>query len=62
MTGKLVRIDVTRPQIGRLRDEVFCNQRLSQVQRRKAASRVVSLPRDGSRVDFFCEGEFVGSV
>jgi len=62
MTTKTVRIDVTSLQFGRLRQEVFCNQRLSVGQRRKAVRRVMILPADGSRVDLYCEGKFVGAV
>ncbi len=62
MSAKIVRIDVTREQFGRLREEVFCNQRLSAVQRRRAVKKVVPLPADGSRVDLYCDGEFVGAV
>lgn len=62
MTAKTVRIDVTSLQFGRLRQEVFCNQGLSVGQRRKAVRRVLPLPTDGSRVDLYCEGKFVGAV
>ena len=62
MTARTVRINVTSLQIGRLRHEVFSNQRLSMEQRRKAARRVLPLPFDGSRVDLYCDGEFVGAV
>lgn len=59
---KTVRIDVTSLQFGRLRREVFCNQRLSVGQRRKAVRRVLPLPANGGRVDLYCEGKFVGAV
>jgi hypothetical protein len=62
MTARIVRIDVTNLQIGRLRHEVFSNQKLSVEQRRKAVRRVLPLPGDGSRVDLYCEGKFVGAV
>ncbi len=62
MSTKTVRIDVTSEQIGRLRQEVFCNQRLSEVERRKAVRKVLPLPLDGSRVDLYCDGKFVGAV
>ncbi len=62
MSTKTVRIDVTAEQFGRLREEVFCNQRLSEVERRKAVKRVLPLPLDGSRVDLYCDGKFVGTV
>ena len=62
MTAKTVRIDVTSLQFGRLRQEVFCNQGLSVGQRRKALRRVLPLPGDGSHVDLYCEGKFVGAV
>lgn len=62
MTLKTVRIDVTSVQFGRLRQDVFCNQRLSVGERRKAVRRVLPLPANGSRVDLYCEGRFVGAV
>lgn len=62
MSRKSVRIDVTNEQFGRLREEVFCNQRLSEVDRRKAVKRVLPLPLDGSHVDLYCDGKFVGAV
>jgi hypothetical protein len=62
MTAKTVRIDVTSLQFGRLRQEVFCNQGLSVGQRRKAVRRILPLPANGSRVDLYCEGKFVGAV
>ena len=62
MTTKTVRIDVTSHQFGRLRQDVFCNQKLSQSQRRKVVRRAFRLPADGSRVDLYCEGKFVGAV
>jgi hypothetical protein len=62
MSVKTVRIDVTSQQFGRLRQEVFCNQRLNGVERRKAVRRVLPLPLDGSPVDLYCDGKFVGAV
>ncbi len=62
MSRKLVRIDVTDQQLSRLRREVFCNQGLSGEQRRKAVRKVLPLPADGSHVDLYCEGKFVGAV
>lgn len=62
MTTRTVRIDVTSLQFGRLRQEVFCNQKLSIGQRRKAVKRVLPLPSNGSRVDLYCEGKFVGAI
>lgn len=55
-------MDLTDLQFGRLRQEVFCNQRLSVEERRKAVRRIVPLPTDGSQVDLFCDGKFVGAV
>ncbi len=57
-----VRIDVTGRQLGRLRQEVLCNQSLSGEQRRKEVRKIVPLPTDGSPVDLYCDGEFVGSL
>lgn len=62
MRKKIVRIDVTDQQLAKLREEVFCNHRLSGEQRRRAARKVLPLPTDGSQVDLYCEGEFVGAV
>lgn len=62
MSTKTVRIDVTGEQLGRLRREVFCNQTLNEVQRRKEVKKIVPLPLDGSKIDLYCDGEFVGSV
>ena len=62
VSTRTVRLDVTSQQLGRLRQEVFCNQRLSGEQRRRAVRKVLPLPLDGSRVDLYCEGKFVGTV
>ncbi len=62
VSTKGVRIDVTTEQLDTLRREVFCNQQLSGEQRRKEAKKVLTLPTDGSRVDLYCEGEFVGAI
>jgi len=62
LTKKTVHIDMTREQLGSLRREVFSNQALSVVQRRTAVKKVVLLPRDGSPVDLYCDGDFIGSV
>ncbi len=62
MTRKSVRIEVTGQQLGRLREEVFCNQQLSGEQRRRVARKILPLPTDGSPVDLYCDGEFVGAV
>ena len=59
---KTVRIDVDSEQVGKLRQEVFCNQRLTETQRRREVRRVVPLPLDGSKVDLYCDGEFVGTI
>jgi hypothetical protein len=62
MSKKRVRIDVSREQLGRLRQEVLCNQELSEEQRRRAVREVLPLPTDGSRVDLYCDGDFVGTL
>lgn len=62
MSRRSIRIDVTNQQFGRLRQEVFCNQRLSEVERRRAVKKVLPLPTDGSHVDLYCDGKFVGAV
>jgi hypothetical protein len=62
MRRRGVRIDVTSQQLGRLRQEVFCNQSLSPEQRRMAVKKIMPLPPDGSPVELYCDGEFVGEV
>lgn len=62
MNKKCVRIDVTSEQFSRLRQEVFCNLGLSGEDRRRAVKKALLLPADGSRVDLYCEGKFVGAV
>lgn len=62
MSTKIVRIDVTSEQLGKLREEVFCNQQLSEAQRRIAVKRVVPIPANGNHVDLYCDGKFVGTV
>lgn len=59
---KTVRVDVTGEQSSRLRQEVFCNQRMNEVERRKEVKKVLRLPLDGSKVDLYCDGEYVGTV
>ena len=63
MSKKSVKkIEVTSEQLAVLRQEVFCNQRLCGEARRRAVRKVASLPTDGSRVDLYCNGDFVGTV
>ncbi|MBI2865315.1 MAG: hypothetical protein HYX94_12220 [Chloroflexi bacterium] len=62
MSKKSVRIDVSSEQLSSLRKEVFSNQRLSGEQRRRAVRRIMPLPTDGSHVDLYCDGNFVGTV
>ena len=62
MSKKGVRVDVTSQQLDSLRREVLCNQQLSNEKRRRAVRRILPLPTDGSRVDLYCEGNFVGTV
>ncbi len=62
MVKRSVRIDVTSQQLGRLRQEVFCNQQMSAEQRRRALRKTLPMPADGSRVDLYCDGNFVGAV
>jgi hypothetical protein len=59
---KTVRVDVNSEQFGKLRQEVFCNQRLNEVQRRREVRKILPLPQDGSKVDLYCDGKFVGTV
>lgn len=59
---KTVRIDISAEHFGNLRREVFCNQALTDVERRKAVRKIFPLPLDGRRVDLYCDGEFVGTV
>ena len=62
MVKKSVRIEVNSQQLGRLRQEVLCNQQLSAEQRRRALRKTLPMPADGSRVDLYCDGKFVGAV
>lgn len=62
MSTKTVRIDVKGEQFGKLRQEVFCNQRLTEVQRRREVRKVLPLPPSAVKVDLYCDGEFVGTV
>ncbi len=59
---KTVRVDVTGEQFASLRQEVFCNQQLSVRQRRLEVGKLVALPKDGSRVDLYLDGVFVGTI
>ncbi|MCL4465299.1 MAG: hypothetical protein M1401_11225 [Chloroflexi bacterium] len=62
MSKKAVRINVTNEQSGRLLQDVFSNVRLSGPERRLAVRKELPLPADGSRVDLYCQGKFVGAV
>lgn len=62
MGKKSVRIEVTNEQLANLRREVLCDPLLSSEKRRRAVRRFVTLPADGSRVDLYYEGNFVGTV
>jgi hypothetical protein len=62
VSKKPVRINLTSQQSSKLLQEVFSNVRLSGEQRRRAVRKEFPLPTDGSRVDLFCEGKFVGAV
>ena len=59
---KTVRIDVDREQFGRLREEVFCNQQLTEMERRREVRKIFPLPLDGSKVDLYCDGQYVGTI
>lgn len=59
---RTVRVDVNGEQFGKLRQEVFCNQRLNGVERRREVRKVLPLPSDGSKVDLYCDGKYVGTV
>ncbi len=59
---RTVRVDVNGEQFGKLRQEVFCNQRLNAVERRREVRKVLPLPSDGSKVDLYCDGKYVGTV
>ncbi len=59
---KTVRMDVDGEQFRKLRQEVFCNQHLTEMERRREVRRVIPLPLDGSKVDLYCDGEYVGTV
>ena len=62
MSTKRVQIEVTSQQLDRLRKEVFADMELSGEQRRKAAKRVLLLPQNGSPVDIYFDGKFVGAI
>ena len=62
MSNKHIRIDVTEEQVVRLRQKVLSNLQLSGEQRRAAAKNVLLLPQDGSPVDLYCGGKFVGAL
>ncbi|MBI3978523.1 MAG: hypothetical protein HY331_10090 [Chloroflexi bacterium] len=62
MVKKSIRIDVTGQQLGKLRQEVLCNQQMSAVQRRRALRKALPIPADGSPVDLYCDGNFVGAI
>ncbi len=59
---RTVRIDVDSEQFGKLRQEVFCNQQMTDVQRRREVRKLFPLPLDGTKVDLYCDGEYVGTV
>ena len=62
MVKKRIRINVTSQQLGRLRREVLCNQQMSTEQRRGVLRKTLPIPPDGSRVDLYCDGNFVGAL
>ncbi len=62
LAKKCVRVDVTSQQLGKMRQEVFCNRQLSGQERRRAVKKITPLPTDGTRVDLYCDGDFVGTV
>lgn len=62
LSKKCVRINVNSEQSSKLRLEVFGNLSLSGVERRKAVGKALPIPTDGSRVDLYCDGQFVGEV
>ena len=59
---KRVRIEVTREQFDRLRQEVFSNLGLSGEQRRRVARKLLPLPLDGSQIDLFYQGALLGTL
>lgn len=62
MVKKSVRVDVTSQQLDRIRREVLCNQQISAEQRRRVLRKTLPIPADGSRVELYCDGDFVGAV
>ncbi len=62
MSRKSVKINVTSEQLGRLRQDVFCNAQLSMEQRRNVVKRLIPFPANGSSVDLWCDGKYVGTV
>ncbi|MHB1134361.1 MAG: hypothetical protein ACYC4L_18475 [Chloroflexota bacterium] len=59
---KRLRVDITSEQSSKLREEVFSNVRLTDVERRKAVRRALTLPTDGSHVELYCNGQSIGAV
>jgi hypothetical protein len=57
-----VRVEVTSEQSQNLRKEVFGNLALSGEQRRRMAKKILLLPGNGSPVDLYHEGTFVGAL
>lgn len=62
MAKRRVRIDVSSEHSSRLRQEVFCNQEMSVADRRRALKKLVPVPGDGSPIDVYCDGDFLGAV
>ena len=60
--NKRVRIDLTSEQLGNLRRAVFANVALSAVLRRQAAKRILPLPSNGTPIDFYYDGQFIGQL
>ena len=61
VANKRVRIDVTSDQVVRLR-AVFADATLPAERRRRMAKRILPLPSDGTPVDLYHEGQFVGAL
>ena len=62
MAKKSVRVNVTGEQFASLRQDVFCNPQLSSEQRRREVRKLMPLPADGSRVDLYFDGNFIGTI
>jgi hypothetical protein len=60
--NKRVRVDLTDQQLAGLRRDVLANVALSAELRRQAAKRILPLPTNGARIDFYHEDQYIGQL